>query len=228
MVSQESFVAIISALEDRYDKTIPDIDKEIWFEYFNQTLTEEELYKAYALATVQLNFIPTPEWLVSSVKGSESTIANQEWQKIVDNAPDRVKTPLEISARGRRALKLIGGLSAVRDCEVQFLDAKRKSFVELWKEKDIEVESLVQIRGGNLKALPPAKVDYVAMMKAVSALPDFIGFSKVKHQELVDEFLKIGKHEFEQKYTELYFAEWLRCLERYHAPLYKQIIRDVN
>lgn len=169
MISKDLFDQVIESLESRFRVVISELDKIIWYDYLSESLNDNEFMIAYSHATCNLDFFPSPERLIESVKGSENTVANREWQKIVDNAPDRVKEPLVISARGRKALKLIGGLQAVRDCEVQFLDAKRKSFVELWKEKDPEVESLTEIRGGNLRALPPAKVDYVAMMREVVA-----------------------------------------------------------
>lgn len=169
MISKDLFDQVIDSLESRFRVTISDLDRICWHSYLSEALDDNEFMIAYRMATNTLDFLPSPERLIEFVKGSENTIANQEWQKVVNNAPDRVKEPLVISARGRKALKLIGGLQAVRDCEVQFLDAKRKSFVELWKEKDPEVESLTEIRGGNLRALPPAKVDYVAMMREVVA-----------------------------------------------------------
>lgn len=167
MISKDLFNQVIDSVEGRFRVTISELDKILWYSYLSESLNDNEFMTAYRMATCTLDFVPSPERLIEFVKGSENTLANQEWQKVVANAPDHVKDALTISARGRKALKLIGGLQAVRDCEVQFLDAKRKSFVELWKEKDSEVESLAEIRSGNLKALPPAKVDYVAMLKEI-------------------------------------------------------------
>lgn len=170
MVTQKVFDTILAEIEDFYQIKLSPLVSNIWQDFFNKNgLTDTQLVEGFKQAITTQKYCPTPEWLVSVCKGSEHTLACQEWQKIVNNAPDHVKDALEISARGRKALKLIGGLQAVRDCEVQFLDAKRKSFVELWKEKDNEVESLAEIRAGNLKALPSAKVDYVAMLKEIVA-----------------------------------------------------------
>ena len=170
MISQDVLNETIRELEKFYGINLSAFVVEVWNQYFQENnISNEELLEGLKQAITTQKYCPTPEWLVSVSKSSEHTLANSEWQKIVNNAPDHVKDALTISARGRKALKLIGGLQAVRDCDVQFLDAKRKSFVELWKEKDTEVESLIEIRTGNLRALPPAKVDYVAMLKEIVA-----------------------------------------------------------
>lgn len=171
MISQETFSNVISALEARYDRTIADLDKDIWFDYFNANLSDNELMDAYGHATVQLTYLPSAEWLVSVIKGSKDALANQEWKKVLKNSPSHVNEPLIISERGKEALASIGGLQAIRESEVVFLDNKRKSFVELWHQGSPEVETVAEIRAGKFKAIAPAApvVDYVQMMADIVA-----------------------------------------------------------
>lgn len=153
MIEAQVFTAKFDLLTKRFGK---ELHEKVFTEYYrmlSQHLTTEQFIEACDRAFFEDDYFPSPQKLVDKVKERPENKAREEWEKIME-AIRRGMNP-DISDAGRRALRAIGGFSAVGQANTETqLPWLRKEFLQCYGESvnslqiEASQERVVQLSSG--------------------------------------------------------------------------------
>lgn len=138
-ISKEKFSQVMTELTELYGKSLSKTVLAIWFEHLGENLDDDrQLWQAFKLAIVNCKFMPTPDELVSLVRGSrkdrDRLAAEAEWLKITEaiQAGEVRSDRVQLSPAGCFALKASGGLYKIACSSEESWRFIKRDFVDLY------------------------------------------------------------------------------------------------
>ncbi len=199
MISEELFLKEISVLESRFGRSLENAVFEGYYQFLNEKLSNDQFSAACRRVFAEEDFFPSPAKFVEKVKANTEDLAVLEWERVCVAAQNQ--SPLQLSPAGERALKGVGGLSAVGYADIEFgIPRLRKEFLASYKAHS-------SVAGDFLPALPVAKeVVYEALEPEQISTP-------LKSVTEVREILeKLKETTFQKNLTQK--NEWLKSGDR--------------
>ncbi|MFB6277190.1 MAG: hypothetical protein ABEI32_13720 [Halothece sp.] len=110
---EEKFLHLIKELMDNFNQQLSRRKLKVWHERLSQELTIEELEEAVNRALFECKFMPTGRELVELVKGTNSAIAQEEWEeakRVASRGIEKLSEAKTLSATAKHAIRGIGGI----------------------------------------------------------------------------------------------------------------------
>lgn len=131
MLKFKVFLEGYELLCDRFSVGMKDTVASIYHAILNQYLTDDQFRSAVLLSIQHDNFFPSPQSLVDRVLSTSHERALMAWQEVMSADP-RQLFEWDDSV-GWYALRLVGGLKYVHDCDLSRLGLARKEFIEAYE-----------------------------------------------------------------------------------------------
>lgn len=133
MIDRETFAREWAIMQNRFDKKFSDLVVARYYEVLSKQLSTEQFQAACLAAFTEDDFFPTPEKLIKRVQPDANQLALTAWESVL-KAASNVSQGVALCAAGDRALRSVGGLSAVgyADTYTQ-IPHIRRNFLEAFK-----------------------------------------------------------------------------------------------
>lgn len=148
MLDNKTFLDGLELLNLHFDKSLNVRIIPIWKEYFDKEITDDDFIQAIKEAILGCQFFPTAKQLVGFAQGGNELKAQHEWQMLILPAAaaakmDQVVILNQLSARGRVALQLIGGIAKVAEYDEKWLEKLGKDFKTLYCQAPASSQNLL-------------------------------------------------------------------------------------
>ncbi|MGL5879185.1 MAG: hypothetical protein ACRC2V_15615 [Xenococcaceae cyanobacterium] len=158
MLNQSLFMDAMEDFMAYYGKSLVEnkLAYQAWYKYLSKHLTDDNLVSALEVAIEKFEFMPSPQKLIEAIKGSQETLAYEEWSKCVHAATRNDAENLVLSSHAEKALSSMGGIKRLKEVEVEKLHGiLAKDFVNRWLQyKSAIASGLVDAPAPQLKAVP--------------------------------------------------------------------------
>lgn len=178
MLNKKIFSAQLNELAAYHNRTMSDFVERVWYKHLSKNLTTEQFEQAIEAALVRCEFMPTPEQLCEFGGGGQKPKILAQWERINEGrksfcfAPgdtkgyDRHIDSLELDSVALKALRLLGGLSALsnlNDSDIKWTREKFVEYYQLWEPKRSQLEEEAEVDAAlkasrEIPSLPPSSL----------------------------------------------------------------------
>ena len=141
---------LVNEIFNYYGKQHSSYVKNVWVNYIKTFLTIEEFEKATYLVIAEEKFLPTPKKIVEKIKGNPTTLAKEEWLKVIGLEGNYSN----LTQKTKKIVRKLGHVHLM-DYNQQF--QARKDFIELYinynQPKPKNQETLEELPPVNQNAL---------------------------------------------------------------------------
>ena len=184
MLDKEVFIDYLTELQAFYKREFSHLVQKVWYRRIAAELNTEQFVQAVETALLKFQYMPTAEELIELVKGDIEARAMDEWGKIIYAAQrinpnwsmqDSFEFEKVLMPESRLALKSMGGLNAIAQCEETKLEWKRKEFIQACQAFSKSSSTLLLEAGAERAQIAPAteeeRENVKQVTKALKAAP---------------------------------------------------------
>jgi len=136
MTEQEKFLYLIKELMENFNQQLSRRKLRVWHERLSQELTIQELEEAVNRALFECQFMPTGRELVELVKGTNSAIAQEEWEEakgVASRGIEKLTEATTLSTTAKHAIRGIGGIKKLGLMTEKQETWLKKEFINLYE-----------------------------------------------------------------------------------------------
>jgi hypothetical protein len=179
MLDKEVFATLLDELAAYHKKDISPFVQRVFYKHLSQSLNTAQFEQAIEMAFIKCKSMPTPEEIAELAGTGQKIHILDQWQRIEQGrkafptAPDATKeygqliSSLKLDAVALKALKTLGGLSALSRLSDQDIKWSRQQFIEYYQlfdsqrdQLELEAEAIRALAATAEKpALPPSSAE---------------------------------------------------------------------
>lgn len=178
MLDKKVFSTQLNELAAYHNRPLSEFVERVWYKHLSKNLTTEQFEQAIEVAFVKCAFMPTPEQICEFGGGGQKSQILAQWERINEGrksfcfAPgdtkgyDRHIDSLNLDSVALKALRLLGGLSALsnlNDSDIKWTREKFVEYYQLWEPKRSQLEDELQAEAAlkasrEIPSLPPSSL----------------------------------------------------------------------